>query len=77
MPLLKEKLLRWRRAEEDGLCEACGEPENTVHYLIDCMKYTAARIIHMGPIPNITMLQEDPEAVLRNIRATGLLREAR
>ena len=74
-PLLRDTLRRWRRPGEDGLCDACGETENTKHYITDCIKYTAARLIHLGPIPHISILQEDPEGVVRYIRATGLLRE--
>ena len=76
-PLLAETLRRWRREGEDGLCEACREPEDATHYITDCMKYIHPRIIHLGPTPNITVLQEDPEGVMKFIRATGLLRAAR
>ena len=74
-PFQKDKLRRWRRAEEDGLFDACVEAENTKYFITDCIKCTAARIIYLGPRPHISVLQEDPEGVVRFVRATGLLRE--
>ena len=76
-PLLRDILRRWKRAGEDGNCEACLEPENSEHFLLHCPQFQSQRTRFLGPIPALTILQEDPEAVIRYVRATGLLRGAR
>ena len=57
-PLLRDTLRWWGRAGEDELCDACNEPEDTDHYITNCMKYDAPRIIHLGPIPHINSAGE-------------------
>lgn len=73
-PLLRDTLRRWRRPGEDGLCEDCNEAEDSTHYLLDCARYQPARQRIFGPLPFISILQDDPDGVVRFIRATGLLR---
>ena len=73
-PLLRDTLRRWGRAGETGLCEACNEPEDTEHYIVNCIKYITHRLIHLGPVPDMKILQESPGDVVRYIRSTGLLR---
>ena len=77
-PLLQATLARWGRPGTDGLCEECGVPEDTEHYICECPKHQVARSAYLGHTPSLTVLQEDPGAVLRFLRRTGLLkREAR
>ena len=75
-PRLADTLRRWRRPGEDGLCPHCGEIQDTEHYITTCPKHQHARTTHLGPVPDINILQEDPEAVMKFIRASGLLRGA-
>ncbi|KAF0312167.1 RNA-directed DNA polymerase from mobile element jockey [Amphibalanus amphitrite] len=67
----------WNRPDTDGLCPECGVPEDTEHVVCECPKYQAARSALLGHTPTLTVLQEDPDAVLRFFRRTGLLPEAR
>ena len=76
-PLLQATLARWNRPDTDGLCPECGVPEDTEHVVCECPKYQAARSALLGHTPTLTVLQEDPDAVLRFFRRTGLLPEAR
>ena len=76
-PLLQATLHRWNRPDTDGLCSECGVAEDTEHVICDCPKYQTARSALLGHIPALTVLQSDPDAVLRFMRRTGLLPEAR
>ena len=76
-PLLRVTLHRWSRPGEDGLCPECGEPEDTKYFICECPLYQAARSTFLGHIPSLTVLQEDPGAVVRFLRRTDLLQEAR
>ena len=76
-PLLQATLFKWNRPDTDGLCPECGVAEDTEHVICDCPKYQAARSALLGHIPALTVLQSDPDAVLKFMRRTGLLREAR
>jgi len=75
-PLLRATLLRWKRPGEDGLCEACGELEDAEHFLCHCIKYQSARTQVLGPLPDLSVVHEEPDAVVRFIRRVGLLTEA-
>ena len=74
-PLLQATLAKWGRPGTDGLCEECGVPEDTEHYICECPKYQAARSAYLGHTPTLTVLQENPGAVLRFLRRTGLLKK--
>ena len=77
-PLLQATLFKWNRPDTDGLCPECGVAEDTEHRVIcDCPQYQAARSALLGHITSLTVLQSDPDAVLRSVRRTGLLRETR
>ena len=76
-PLLQATLFKWNRPDTDGLCPECGVAEDTEQVICDCPKYQSARSALLGHIPELTVLQSDPDAVLRFMRRTGLLREAR
>ena len=76
-PLLQATLARWNRPDTDSLCPECGVPEDTEHVVCDCPKYQAARSALLGHTPTLTVLQSDPDAVLKFVRRTGLLQEAR
>ena len=72
-PRLQATLFRWKRPGTDGTCDVWGVQEDTEHYICECPKYQAARTHLLGPCPSITVLQEQPDAVVRFIRRTGLL----
>ena len=72
-PLLQATLARWNRPDTDGLCPECGVPEDTDHVVCDCPKYQAARSALLGHTLTLTVLQSDPDAVLKFMRRTGLL----
>ena len=59
------------------MCPECGEAEDTEHIICDCPGFQAARSALLGHIPALTVLQSDPEVVLKFMRRTGLHREAR
>ena len=61
-------------AGEDGNCDVCLKPENSEHFLPHCPQFQPQRTGFLGPILALSILQEDPETVIRSVRATGLLR---
>ena len=74
-PLLQATLARWGRPGTNGMCEECGVLEDTEHYICDCPKHQVARSAYLGHAPTLAVLQEEPGAVLRFIRRTGLLKK--
>ena len=73
-PLLQATLARWGRPDTDGLCPECKVPEDTEHLLCDCPRYQAARSALLGHTPALSVLQEEPDAVIRFLKRTGLLK---
>ena len=73
-PQLQATLFRWKRPGTDGTCDVCGDPEDTEHFICECPKYQGARTGLLGPSPEIDILQTEPDAVIRFIRRTGLLK---
>ena len=77
-PACRATLARWGRRNSDGTridpeCPTCGRPDNAAHVLLDCVVHTAPRLRHLGPVPTLDVLQQDPRSVLAFLRGAGLL----
>jgi len=71
-PILNATLSRWGKPDcNNGMCETCDTPEDAAHFLTQCPVFTQPRLLEMGPAPDLRVLQEDPDAVVRFMKATG------
>ena len=71
-PKLNATRHRWGKPDaNDGNCTTCGTKEDASHVILDCAQHTNARLLELGPNPDLDVLNSNPRAVVRYLWKIG------